>query len=35
MKLAFKLAYKNLIGAGLCTWLNVLVLSFSFVIIIL
>ena len=34
MKLAFKLAYKNLIGAGLCTWLNVLVLSFSFVIII-
>ena len=34
MKLAFKLAYKNLIGAGLRTWLNVIVLSFSFVIII-
>lgn len=28
--LAFKLAYKNLIGAGLRTWLNVIVLSFSF-----
>lgn len=35
MKLAFKLAYKNLFGAGLRTFLNVLVLSFSFVIIIL
>jgi putative ABC transport system permease protein len=34
MKLAIKLAYRNLIGAGLRTWLNVLVLSFSFVIII-
>jgi putative ABC transport system permease protein len=34
MKLALKLAYRNLIGAGLRTWLNVVVLSFSFVIII-
>jgi len=34
MKLAFQLAYKNLIGAGLRTWLNVIVLSFSFVMII-
>lgn len=34
MKLAFQLAYRNLIGAGLRTWLNVIVLSFSFVIII-
>ncbi len=34
MKLAFQLAYKNLIGAGLRTWLNVAVLSFCFVIII-
>lgn len=34
MKLALKLAYRNLIGAGLRTWLNVLVLSFSFVTII-
>jgi putative ABC transport system permease protein len=34
MKLAIKLAYRNLIGAGLRTWLNVLVLSFSFVVII-
>lgn len=34
MKLAIKLALKNLIGAGLRTWLNVIVLSFSFVIII-
>ena len=32
--LAIKLAYKNLIGAGLRTWLNVIVLSFSFVVII-
>lgn len=32
--LAFKLAFKNLIGAGLRTWLNVSVLSFAFVIII-
>ena len=34
MKLAIRLAYRNLIGAGLRTWLNVIVLSFSFVIII-
>lgn len=34
MKTAFKLAYKNLIGAGLRTWLNVIVLSFAFVVII-
>jgi putative ABC transport system permease protein len=34
MKLLFKLAAKNLIGAGLRTWLNVIVLSFSFLIII-
>ena len=34
MKLAFQLAYKNLVGAGLRTWLNVSVLSFAFVIII-
>ncbi len=32
--LAIKLAYRNLIGAGLRTWLNVIVLSFSFVYII-
>jgi len=32
--LGFKLAYRNLIGAGLRTWLNVIVLSFSFVVII-
>jgi putative ABC transport system permease protein len=32
--LAFKLAFRNLIGAGLRTWLNVIVLSFSFIIII-
>ena len=32
--LAIKLAYRNLIGAGLRTWLNVIILSFSFVIII-
>jgi putative ABC transport system permease protein len=31
----FKLAYRNLIGAGLRTWLNVLVLSIAFVAIIL
>jgi len=29
--IAFKLAFKNLIGAGLRTWLNVVVLSFAFV----
>ncbi len=34
MKLAFQLAYKNLVGAGLRTWLNVGVLSFSFIVII-
>lgn len=34
MKLALKLVYRNLVGAGLRTWLNVIVLSFSFVIII-
>ena len=32
--LAFKLAYKNLIGAGLRTWLNVFVLSFTYILII-
>jgi hypothetical protein len=32
--MALKLAYRNLIGAGLRTWLNVFVLSFSFVVII-
>jgi len=32
--LALKLAYKNLMGAGLRTWLNAIVLSFSFVMII-
>ncbi|HCR49671.1 MAG TPA: FtsX-like permease family protein [Rhodothermales bacterium] len=30
MKLAFQMAYKNLIGAGLRTWLNVGVLAFAF-----
>ncbi|MBL0310014.1 MAG: ABC transporter permease [Bacteroidetes bacterium] len=34
MKLAFQLAYRNLIGAGLRTWLTVSVLSFAFVVII-
>lgn len=34
MKNAIKLAYRNLVGAGLRTWLNVIVLSFSFVVII-
>jgi putative ABC transport system permease protein len=33
MKIAFQLAYRNLMGAGLRTWLNVGVLSFSFIII--
>ncbi|MCU0363330.1 MAG: FtsX-like permease family protein [Bacteroidales bacterium] len=32
--LAFRLALRNLLGAGLRTWLNVIVLSFSYVIII-
>ena len=35
MKLALQLAYRNLMGAGLRTWLNVGVLSFAFVLIIL
>ena len=34
MKLAIKLAIRNLLGAGIRTWLNVVVLSFSFIIII-
>lgn len=34
MKLAFQLAYRNLIGAGLRTWLNVGVLAFAFIVII-
>jgi putative ABC transport system permease protein len=34
MKLLFKLAARNLLGAGRRTWLNVIVLSFSFIIII-
>ena len=33
MKLAFILAYKNLIGAGLRTWLNVGILAFTFILI--
>jgi len=32
--LTFKLAFKNLLSAGMRTWLNVIVLSFSFVVII-
>lgn len=32
--LAIKLAFKNLLGAGLRTWLNVTVLSFAFVVIV-
>ncbi len=32
--LAFRLALRNLLGAGLRTWLNVIVLSFSFIVII-
>jgi putative ABC transport system permease protein len=32
--IAFKLAFRNLMGAGLRTWLNVAVLSFAFLIII-
>lgn len=34
MKLAFQLAFRNIIGSGLRTWLNVSVLSFAFVVII-
>ena len=33
--IAFKLAIKNLIGAGLRTWLNVFVLSLALVIIVM
>jgi len=33
MRNTFKTAYRNLIGAGLRTWLNIVVLSFSFVLI--
>ena len=32
--IALKLAYRNLVGAGLRTWLNVGVLSFTYVLII-
>jgi len=32
--ITFRLAFRNIIGAGLRTWLNVIVLSFSFVVII-
>jgi len=34
MKIAFRLAFKNLIGAGLRTWLNVVVLAFCFIVIV-
>ncbi len=34
MRVLFKLALRNLLGAGLRTWLNVIVLSFAFVVII-
>jgi ABC-type lipoprotein release transport system permease subunit len=34
MKQAIQLAFKNIMGAGLRTWLNVLVLAFAFVVII-
>lgn len=34
MKQAIQLAFKNIVGAGLRTWLNVLVLAFAFVVII-
>ncbi len=34
MKILFKLALRNLLGAGLRTWLNVVVLSFAFLVII-
>ncbi len=34
MRLAFKLAFRNLIGAGLRTWLNVIVLAFAFILIV-
>ena len=34
MILAFKLAFRNLVGAGLRTWLNVIVLAFAFILIV-
>jgi len=34
MRIAFKMAFKNLIGGGLRTWLNVSVLSFCFIVIV-
>ena len=34
MMLSLKLAYRNLVGAGLRTWLNVFVLSFTYILII-
>ena len=34
MRIALKLAFKNLMGAGLRTWLNVSVLSFCFIVIV-
>jgi putative ABC transport system permease protein len=34
MRIAIQLAFRNLLGAGLRTWLNAIVLSFSFVAII-
>lgn len=34
MRIAIKMAYKNLIGAGLRTWLNVSVLAFCFIVIV-
>ncbi len=34
MRLAFQLAYKNLVGAGLKTWLNVGILAFTFILIV-
>jgi ABC-type lipoprotein release transport system permease subunit len=34
MKVLFKLAYRNILGAGLRTWLNVGALSFGFVVVI-
>ncbi len=35
MNIAFKLAFRNLVGAGIRTWLNAIVLSLSFVMIIM
>lgn len=34
MRIAFKMAFKNLIGSGLRTWLNVSVLAFCFIVIV-